>query len=300
LAVSAFARQHHCIGAPVALIPGPLRGARRTLVILSLALAGCRGASPAISPTPEAFSLRLLADDGSAPVLRELINRYRPDNALIGWEIQTGGPAQLLALLEQAAAPFAIMTYEQSLAEAAERDGLWLTPVGQRGVAVIVHPDNPVQNLTLAQLQAVFAGRIDNWSALGGEDIPLTVVAPYEASADSALMQQLVLGNSRLTRTARLAATGRGMIDMVSAEVGAVGFISTAYLAETVRAVAVEGVLPTPAALSDGQYPIRAPVVFVGPSEPGDDAYRDFFVWVQSEAGQQTVGGRFGALSAGR
>jgi ABC-type phosphate transport system substrate-binding protein len=63
-----------------------------------------------------------------------------------------------------------------------------------------------------------------------------------------------------------------------------------------VRALAIEGVLPTPDTLTAAQYPIRAPVQFVGLSAPGDDAYRAFFAWVQSPAGQAVVRLHYGGL----
>jgi hypothetical protein len=65
------------------LLLRPFRDARRTIVILSLALAGCRGQVIPASPTPEVVSLRLLTDSATSPLLRDLAASYRPANIVL-------------------------------------------------------------------------------------------------------------------------------------------------------------------------------------------------------------------------
>mgnify|MGYP005846083361 CR=1 FL=1 len=281
---------------PVAVIPKPIKDAKRTLVILSLALAGCRGPLPVASPTPETLSLRLLADNATAPLLRDLVSHYRPENALIAWDIQVGESGTLLSWLRSSEVPYALVGYLSPELESSVDGSLWRTPIGVQGVAFIVHPANAISGLTAAQLRGILQGRITNWSELGGAPLPLTVIARDGRSSDAALVQAMILGERRTTRTARLATTGQAVVDLVSANPGAIGYVSTGYLQSSVRAVAVEGTLPLPENLSSEQYPLRAPIVFVGLEAPGNDAYRQFFAWAQSPAGQAIVRQRYGGL----
>ncbi|MCC7209726.1 MAG: substrate-binding domain-containing protein [Anaerolineae bacterium] len=277
------------------MIAKPIKGAKRTIVILSLALAGCRGPVPAASPTPETLSLRLLADHATMPLLRDLVSHYRPASSLIAWDIQATSGKSLRDLMGDGGAPFALVGFTPQDGDVA-LDSLWQAPVGVQGIAVIVHPNNPVNNLSARQFRAILQGQTSDWADVGGSPGPITVVAQDGASSDMALVQALVLGDRRIVRNALLAPTGQAVVDLVSAQPEAIGFVATGYLSDAVRVLSIEGVLPDPAALTDGRYPIRAPIAFVGRHPPADDAYRAFFTWVQSPEGQTIVGQRYGTL----
>lgn len=287
-------------GAAVAVIPNTIRHAKQTLIALSLAVAGCRAGLPAASPTPDTFALRLLVDNTAAPLLQELVGAYRDPGTRLTWEIAQGERRTVFDWLQADRAPFALITYPDDPArlETAGPNGgpLWATPVGQNGVAVIVHPTNTVADLNPAQLRGVLNGSLSNWSQLGGVDMPITLITREQDSSDAQIIQNIVLGRGSLDRRARLATTGQAMIDLVSQIPGGLGFVSTGYLSERVRPLAIEGILPTVEAITGGQYPIRAPILFVGPAEPGDDAYRAFFAWVQSPQGQGIVRKYYGGL----
>ncbi len=274
------------------LLP-PIKGAKRTIVILSLALASCRGPMLPATPTPSTVSLRLLADSSTSPLLRDLANSYRPPHMVVTWDIQVGDPSTVVNWLKTGDAPYALMDYPPM--DSSDRP-FWSTPVGQDGIAIIVNPANSISNLTAPQLRTILQGRVSNWSELGGPSLPLAVVAREPQSSASALVQSMVLGDRRLTQSARLAPTSQDVVDIVGTDPGAIGYVSVGYLNDHVRAVALDGILPTPDALTSDQYPLRTPILFVGFQAPGNDAYRDFFVWVQSPDGQAIVRQHYGVL----
>lgn len=276
------------------LLLKPIKGAKRTIVILSLALASCRGPVIPASPTPEVVSLRLLADSAAGPLLRDLAASYRPANIVITWNIQVGEVSTVLDWLKASEAPYALIDY---LPGGNFDPSLWSTPVGQDGIAIVVHPSNTIADLTAAQLRSILQGREVNWKSLGGADLPLTVVARSEHSSAAGVIQSMVLGERVVTRAARLATTDQAVIDIVSGDPGAIGYVSMAYLTGSVRAVPLDGVLPTPDTVSSNQYPIRTPIIFVGRQAPNDDSYRAFFAWVQSMDGQAVVRRHTGGLA---
>jgi hypothetical protein len=267
----------------------PFEGAKRTIVILSLALAGCRGQVLPASPTPDVVAIRLLADSSTSPLLQDLSQSYRPPGLLITWDIQVGEVSTVLGWLKSAQAPYALVDYSPAIDSA-----LWATPVGQDGIAIIVHPGNPVANLTAAQLRQIFQGNVANWQSLGGASLPVTIVVQSEGTSAAALIQSMVLGDRRVTRGARLATTSQGVIDIVRADPGAIGYVSMGYLTSSVRAVSLDGIALTPETVSASQYPLRTPILFVGLRAPENDAYRAFVVWAQSPDGQAVVRRRYG------
>jgi phosphate transport system substrate-binding protein len=274
------------------------RSARRTLVALSLALVGCRASLPSASPTPETISLRLLADSASTPLLRDLAYSFRQSGDFVTWDILTLEPRLALAELARGEIPFAILSYLPNPRLVEENGSLWATPIGQLGIALIVHPSNLISNLTAAQTRALLRGQVRNWAELGGADRPVQVIARPAESSEAAIVQALLLGNQPVTRTARLAPTSQSVLDLVRADPNSIGYVSTGYLQEGVRVVAFDGILPTPEALTVGSYALRSPILAVGNAEPADDLYRAFFAWIQSPEGQRLVRRQHGGLPA--
>jgi phosphate transport system substrate-binding protein len=84
----------------------------------------------------------------------------------------------------------------------------------------------------------------------------------------------------------------------VRADPNSIGYVSTGYLQEGVRVVALDGILPTPETLTVGSYALRSPILVVGNAEPADDLYRAFFAWIQSPEGQRLVKRQHGGLPA--
>ncbi|HVO41447.1 MAG TPA: substrate-binding domain-containing protein [Aggregatilineales bacterium] len=265
-----------------------IKHAKQSLIILSLALAGCRGPIAPPTPTLEIKSLRLAADGATLPLLRDLTSNYVPTGVIIDWQIEVSEVHDMADWLKRV--PYALTDY---VPEVLSRD-IWSTPVGQDAIAIIIPTSNTLTNLTAAQLRGVLQGRITNWTQLGGLDLPIVVVARDETSSAAMIVQSIVLGDRRTTRTARLAATDDTMVDLVGSIPGAVGYVSLSYLSNRVRALPIEGVAPSVSTMDS--YPIRAPILFVGASEPGDNAYRAFFSWVQSPAGQKIVRRHTGGL----
>lgn len=273
-----------------------VKHAKRTLAILTLALAGCQGQVVPTSPTPTLTTVRLLVEPSAAPLLRELAANYRPAHVLIAWEIETGDLATLTGWLADGRAPFAFTNY------LAPDSKLWATPIGQDGLAIIVNANNSIAGLSAEQLRAAFTGRALNWREFGGADLPILPTSRPESSSNGTLFRTLVLGDRLVTGAAQLALDDTAVMNAVRTDRGAIGYVSMGMLildghgidqANGVRAVPLDGVLPTAQSIGDNKYPLSAPIVFCGPSAPGDDAYRAFFAWVQSPAGQAIINAHY-------
>ncbi|MBX3065535.1 MAG: substrate-binding domain-containing protein [Anaerolineae bacterium] len=279
----------------ITLYNGGIKLAKRALLIVSLAISGCRSQLTPASPTPEIGRLRLLTDSATAPLLRDLVSHYRPAHLLISWDINVVEPPAMRQLLESGRADFAITSFVPN--DALENGSLWATPLGEDAIAVVVNPANLLTALAAADLRAIWQGRISDWSAFGGESLPITVVTQPPESSSARNFQAFALGDRPITPSARLAPHDAAVIDIVAATPGAIGFISMGYIDDRVKALALDGVLPSPQTVSAGQYPLRSPILIVGRTAPADDDYRDFFAWTQSPEGQAIVSRKYGALN---
>ncbi len=270
-----------------------MKRAKRTIAILSLALAGCRGPIVPTSPTPATASLRLLVEHSAAPLLHDLTAAYHPQQTIIAWSIERGDLQTVTDWLRKGETPFALTNYLPA------DSPLWSTPIGEDGLALVVNAANPVSSLAPEQLRDIFSGRTLNWRELGGADLPITVISRQPGSSDSGLFRALVMGERRVTGAARLATTSEQALSLTAAERGAISYVSMRYVSGVggVRALPIDSILPTPQTVAERRYPLRSPLLFVGMKAPDDDLYRAFFAWTQSPAGQAIVGKTYAPLA---
>jgi ABC-type phosphate transport system substrate-binding protein len=133
--------------------------------------------------------------------------------------------------------------------------------------------------------------------------VPLTVVS-RESGADTRLiLDTLVMEDRRTTLGARLALSGQTVLEIVGSTPGAIGYVSMAQVDHRVRVVPLAAqrgdppIVPTPETVGAGQYPLRSTILVVGLQPPEDGSiYRDWFAWMQSEAGQAIVGQQYAPL----
>lgn len=161
-----------------------------------------------------------------------------------------------------------IGTSSRDLKPEEEKLGLVDTPIAYDAIAVIVNPANPVRNLTMDQVRAIFQGRITNWREVGGSDLPIGLVNRDEASGTREAFTKIVLkGGAFDPRAAVLPGTGQ-VRAVVSGTPGAVGYISVGFVSSEVRALAIDGVAPSPETVKSGQYPLRRLLHFLTKGRP--------------------------------
>jgi phosphate transport system substrate-binding protein len=160
--------------------------------------------------------------------------------------------------------------------------------VARDGLAVIVHPSNPVRGLGLEEVKLIFKGEIPSWKYLGGDDRPITVVTREEGSGTRGAFQELVMGKVRIARGAIVEDSNGTVREIVAADPHAIGYISLGLVNERVRALPLDGVVPGEAAIRDGSYKLIRPFLFVTQGAP-TGMCRDFVDFVLSPEGQELV-----------
>lgn len=130
------------------------------------------------------------------------------------------------------------------------------------GIAVIVHPENPVSDLTLEQIGDIYTGKITNWSAVGGEDGEIVRIGREANSGTRDGFESITGTKDACQYRQELSSTG-DVIATVGANPNAIGYASLASLKDSVKAIAVEGVLPSEQTVKDGTYQVQRPFVLV-------------------------------------
>ncbi len=158
---------------------------------------------------------------------------------------------------------------------------MWTQHLAWDGLALIVHPFNGVPGLTLRDAQQLLSGQAVNWANLNGPEGMPQVISREESSGEAACLRQYVLGGNRITPTALLAPSTELMVQSVAETPMAIGYVLQSRLTSDVRAVAVEGIPPTPETLAAGLYPLRVDVWLAAPAAPQTGALLDLVTWLQ-------------------
>ena len=140
--------------------------------------------------------------------------------------------------------------------------GLKETVLAYDGIAIIVHPDNPVSDLTLEQIAKLYTGEITNWKDVGGNDAEVVLIGREAASGTRDGFESITGTKDACQYRQELTSTG-DVITAVSQNPDAIGYASLAYVKDTVKALNVGGVTPSEATVKDGSYLVQRPFVLV-------------------------------------
>lgn len=174
-----------------------------------------------------------------------------------------------------------------------DETGLVETKFAVDGIAVVVHPSNPVNNLTPKELQDIYTGKITNWKDVGGVDASIYVLSREESSGTRTGFEELVgidakEGNPLLRRAS--VGEGNGPIQLgVASNQYAIGYVSFAYINSTVKGLKINGVEPTVEHVIDGSYLLQRPFLFVTKEGADSSQVNDFLQFALSEDGQHCV-----------
>jgi phosphate transport system substrate-binding protein len=255
-----------------------------------LSLAAC-GATPVV--TREPVTLTIATTSACDPLMDDLTDAYHAEYPYVSFERMSGTSSTAVEAVLAGEADLAAVT------SISTTETIWMTAVAIDNIAVVVHPSNPIKDLTLLQLRDVFHGRASAWSEVGGAPDDITVITRERGSETRTDFENKVLEGRNVTLNAIVAPSAQAVIDTVGAITTSVGYISMGYRPAGVKMIAVEGVLPTPLTAADRSYPINRPFYFVAwqEPEPGPEGYlRDFVSWVLSPDGQTVVGQRYGKV----
>ncbi len=190
---------------------------------------------------------------------------------------------------------------QSEIAEARQR-GVELREfvIGYDGIAVIVGPDNPLTELTVAQLSDLFTGKIRNWSEVGGPDLAVHVLTRPSYSGTSSFFRDKVVrrgndkGSEDYVAGAEVIEENGALVKRVAAERGAVSYVGIGWVTSEVKALGVAPRAGQPAVhasvetVRTGTYPIYRPLLMYSRGEP-HGAARDLLAFILSGEGRAMV-----------
>ena len=270
-------------------------------LILALSLAACgQTAAPAATTAPAAAEAPAttaaaklsgtVATDGSTSMekvigaLGEAFMEANPDTTFT--YNPTGSGSGIQAVQEGRCD---IGLSSRALKDAEKEAGLTETVLAYDGIAMIVNPANPIEDLSLEQIADIYTGKITNWSEVGGNDSQIVLIGREAGSGTRGGFEEIVGVVDACQYRQELSSTG-DVITTVAQNPDAIGYASLAAVKDTVKALKVAGVTPTEATVKDGTYTIQRPFVLATKTgEKLNDVAQAFFDYATSADASEII-----------
>jgi phosphate transport system substrate-binding protein len=143
------------------------------------------------------------------------------------------------------------------------------------GIAMIVHPGNPVKALTMEQIKSIYIGKIKNWNQLGGPNVPLVIISRDTNSGTYETFETRVMKGEKIAKNCEYVGSNGAIRQRVQSTPAAIGYVGIGFIDNTVKALPVNNVMPSPETVKDGSYPIGRPLYMYTNDFPtmGSDLY---------------------------
>jgi phosphate transport system substrate-binding protein len=280
-----------------------MRSARALLTAIAILAAGCQPTSNPATPA----SADYIENRGSDTIVNLALawaERYQELHPGVRISVSGGGSGVGINALINGTVDIANSSRQIKPEEAQEAKERGIQPVefviARDAIAVIVHPDNPVSQLTLRQISDIYSGRINNWREVGGEDRPIVRLSRETNSGTHVYFLETVLrlGDSHndtlFSTDTLLLPSSEGIVYEVRQNPNAIGYDGLGYVPPDLKVIAVARqagdpfVLPSVETVNDNSYPVARDLYMYTAGQPSAPV-ADYLAWILSPEAQSIV-----------
>lgn len=285
-----------------------MRRSTFVLLCLVLAMSGACGTTtpPDSSATPTAAATHEGVDGSSTstpdellgtitfagsttvqPLAETLGEAYRVLHPHVELDIGAGGSGVGIQAVQNGDVDIGMAS--RRLKEDEQTEGMIVHQIAVDVLGVIVHPDNPIDDISLEELQGIFTGQITNWREVGGPDAEILVVLRDKDSGTRGAFDEIVLHGKENTPNASVHKTAAEVAQQVVTSPNAIGYIGFGHVNEAVmKVLTVDGVAPSTQTATDGIYTLQRPLnLLTGPLS--QKLAMSFVEFALSDEGQRLV-----------
>jgi phosphate transport system substrate-binding protein len=198
------------------------------------------------------------------PIAQKAVEAYMKKNPDVKISLSGGGSGNGIKAIIDGSTDIADASRfikEKEVSMAIEK-GVYPVPfaIAYDSIIPVVHPRNPVGNLTLDQLKAIYKGEITNWKEIGGSDLKIVVNSRDTSSGTYETWEGNVMNKERVTPAAQVMASNGAIVQAVSTNKYAIGYIGIGYVNGSVKVLTVNGIKGTEETTLDGTFPISRPL----------------------------------------
>ncbi|HOD12636.1 MAG TPA: PstS family phosphate ABC transporter substrate-binding protein [Candidatus Omnitrophota bacterium] len=157
--------------------------------------------------------------------------------------------------------------------------------VAMDGIAIVVHPSNGISALTKSQVRDIYTGKISNWSQVGGKNEKIVAISRDTSSGTFEAFMELVLDKQKVRPDAIMQASNQAIATTVARTPNAIGYVGLGFLSGDIKAVTIDGVMPSKETVLLGKYKVGRPLFMYTNGAPKGLA-KDYLDFIKSAQGQ--------------
>jgi phosphate transport system substrate-binding protein len=249
---------------------------KKTLAVLALA---SFGTGPVLAKGPNQIVV-----DGSTtvgPIAKAFAEYYMERHPQVSITVGESGSGNGAKSLINATCDAATMSRPMKNSETKAAQDAGVLPiehvVAMDGIAIIVHPGNPLSNLTLGQIRGIYAGQTRSWKELGGPDMPIVVISRDTNSGTYEAFGAMVMQGEKIADRAEYVGSNGAIRERVMSTPTAIGYVGMAFM-EGVKVLTVEGIEVNPETVLARTYPISRPLFMYTNGRPKAGSPLDEFI----------------------
>lgn len=226
------------------------------------------------------------------PVAQKTLEAYMKANPGVNISLSGGGSGDGIKALVDKMTDIANSSREikEKEVELAKAKGVnpVATIVAIDAIVPIVHPRNKVSNLTIDQLSQIYQGKITNWKEVGGDDLQIVLISRDSSSGTFEAWGEMVLHKAKVTPKAQLQASNGAIVQAISKNRYAIGYIGLGYVNKSVKPLTVNGIQASLKTALSKEYPVARPLYMYTNGKPAGDVAK-YINFVLSPAGQKLI-----------
>lgn len=248
-----------------------------SFLLISFAAVGCTKKDKQDSQNKKSSTVK--GSDTMVHLMSTLAEAYMKKNPEAKVSVTGGGSGTGIAALLNGTTDVCASSRDMQQKEKDQAKEKNINPVEKiiayDGIAIVVHPDNPIKDITLEQLKKIYTGAYKNWKEIGGPDQPLTVLSRESNSGTYVFFQEHVLNKENYAPTVKLMPASSSIVQSVSADKWSIGYVGLGYTKEgNIKVVPVKkddsspAVAPSHGTVLDKTYSIARPLYLYFNGEP--------------------------------
>ncbi|MBR5513728.1 MAG: phosphate ABC transporter substrate-binding protein [Ruminococcus sp.] len=177
----------------------------------------------------------------------------------------------------------------RDLKDEEKEQGLTATILAYDGIAIIVNPENPINDLDVETIAKIYTGEIANWSEIGGVNAEIVLIGREAGSGTRDGFESITDTEDNCKYRQELTSTG-DVITTVAGNPAAIGYASVASVKDSVKMVTVGGITPSEETIKDGSYVVQRPFVLVTKADTElSESAQEFFDYITSEKAREAI-----------
>lgn len=209
------------------------------------------------------------------PICEELVEEYKKTHSDVDINVQGGGSNLGIKCTNNCLADIGMSSKDVNESELIEYE------IGVEGIAIVVNPANPTDDLSTSQIRNIFSGNVTDWNEISNHSGKINVIVREDGSGTLDSFKCSIMNSSEIREDAIIQNSAGAVKQIVAEDENAVGFVSLAHLDDSLKDISVDNVEISQESVLDGSYNIQRPFVLLTNKTP-DDETLSFINWTLS------------------